>query len=270
MRLAVLLLAAAACTDPGLAPGQVGLARAFGEVRGAPPLDLLPPVLDRAGNVYVLYAPADSPEVRVHVGLPDGGWKSGCVLSEGGAGVRAWVGQGEDRAWYWAGDALVEVRGTTGSCHAVLDRDPTSGTDLAFIAVIPRVDERPSRTTVTALITSAGEAQPYLAVIDLGTGSYARVGPHGVPAAAGAAVVGVGAGRDEGVVVFAGTGGATAEESVHEGSRWVRATAPSPSSHTAVAPALPAKTTTPWERPAPTPTTAAPAAAGTPSGPTRA
>ena len=34
------------------------------------------------------------------------------------------MGASDNRAWFWAGDALVEVDGTTGQCTQVLDTDP--------------------------------------------------------------------------------------------------------------------------------------------------
>jgi hypothetical protein len=204
MRAALLLLAACACTDPGLAPGEVGLARAFGEVRGAAPLDLFPPVLDRAGNVYVLYGPRDLPEVQVFVGNPDGGWKAGCRETEGGGGVHGWVGQAANRAWYWAGGALVEVSGETGACRSVLDRDPTTGAELSFLAVLPRVDESPSRTSLTAIVTGPDPRKPFLGVVDLDTRAWLAIAPLEIPEIAGQAVAGVGADGRQGVVLFAG------------------------------------------------------------------
>ena len=202
MRAALLVLLAGACTDPGLAPGEVGIARAFGEVRGAAPLDLFPPILDRAGNVYVLWGPRDHAEVQVFVGRPDGGWKAGCHETEGAGGVHGWIGQAGERAWYWAGGALVEVSGATGACRSVLDRDPTTGAEVSFRAVLPRVDESPSKTTLTAIVSGPDPDELFLAVVDLDTRAWQTIAPLAAPA--GQAIAAVGADARQGVVLFSG------------------------------------------------------------------
>jgi hypothetical protein len=201
VRIALACLALAGCTDAALAPGEIGIARAFGEVRGAPPLDLVPPILDRQGHVYVLYGPRDTPALQVFVGGPDGGWRGGCELTEGSGGVHGWIGHADDRAWYWAGDALVEVDGATGACRQVLDRDPQTHAELSFRAVVPRVDESPSRLTLTAIVSGPDSESLYAVVVDLDTHAYEVLVPLEVPRTD---VLGTGSAADEGVVVLGG------------------------------------------------------------------
>ena len=172
---AALALALAGCVDY-LDPGEHGVMRYFGEVRGAAPLALLPPIADRDGNVYVLYGARDLSTALAFVGHAGGGWTSGCSVHKGDSrGAHFWVGRAQDRAWYWSGDALVEVDGGTGSCKAVLDKDPASNTDLLFMGVVPFVKEAPSRTTLVALFTSPADPVPYHGVIDLELGRYSEL-----------------------------------------------------------------------------------------------
>ncbi len=165
----------AGCIDT-LDPGEHGTMRYFGEVRGAAPLALLPPIADRDGNVYVLYGGRELDTALAFVGRAGGGWTSGCSLHKGDSrGAHFWIGRAQDRAWYWSGDALVEVVGATGSCKAVLDKDPASNADLLFLGVVPSVREAPSRTTTVALFQSPDDPLPYQGVIDLGLGRYSEI-----------------------------------------------------------------------------------------------
>jgi hypothetical protein len=173
--LLALAVALAGCVDY-LDPGEHGVMRYFGEVRGEAPLALLPPIADRDGNLYVLYGGRELGTALAFVGHAGGGWTSGCALHKGDSrGAHFWIGRAEDRAWYWSGDALVEVTGATGSCKAVLDKDPASNADLLFRGVIPFVKEAPSRTTAVALFQSPDDPLPYQGVIDLGLGRYAEI-----------------------------------------------------------------------------------------------
>lgn len=150
-----------------LDPGEVGSPRYFGDVRGTP-LPLLAPISDRAGNAYVLSGSRDLRQVTVFTGQAGGGWSSGCALHKADdRGAHGWIGRAQDHAWYWSGDALVEVDGATGGCLFVLDRDPASAANVAFLGVIPSVRDAPSRTSVVALIETPAEPLPYWVLVDL-------------------------------------------------------------------------------------------------------
>ena len=77
-----LVCALGGCVDY-LDPGEHGVMRYFGEVRGDAPLALLPPIADRDGNVYVLYGARDLSTALVFVGHAGGGWTSGCTAHKG-------------------------------------------------------------------------------------------------------------------------------------------------------------------------------------------
>ena len=186
----------AGCIDY-LGDGELGRARYFGEVRGVTPLQMVPPVSDRDGNVYALYGARDISEVELFIGHARGGWTTGCELTKGDdRGAHGWVGRAVDRAWYWAGDALVEANGSSGNCRAVLDTDPSSGAVLTFEAVIPLVLERPSRSTVPVLIQSSADAAPYHALVDLDISRYSDSRLFEPAGASAVEVLGVGADQD--------------------------------------------------------------------------
>ncbi len=166
-----------------LGEGELGTPRVAGFVRGAPPdVQVLAPVGDRSGNVYILTGRRDVPDVNVFVGRTGGGFSSGCRLTKGDTyGPHGWVGSSvatsgvsftgrdfsrADRHWYWSGAALVTVS-AFGDCRRVLDRDPATGTDLVFDAVIPWVNDTPSKTTLVALVRAPGEVLPFTVVVDL-------------------------------------------------------------------------------------------------------
>ncbi|HEU5057738.1 MAG TPA: hypothetical protein VFU21_14495 [Kofleriaceae bacterium] len=194
--IAAALVALGGCVDT-LEPGEHGVMRYFGEVRGAPPLALLPPIADRDGNVYVLYGARELSTALAFVGHAGGGWTGGCSLHKGDSrGAHFWVGRAQDRAWYWSGDALVEVDGGTGSCKLVLDKDPASNTDLLFMGVVPFVKEAPSRTTLVALFTSPADPVPYHGVIDLDLGRYSELDRFEPRDAENVVVLGTGSDED--------------------------------------------------------------------------
>jgi hypothetical protein len=202
-RLALLCAVAslAGCIDT-LDPGEHGVMRYFGEVRGAAPLALLPPIADRDGNVYVLYGGRELDTALAFVGRAGGGWTSGCSLHKGDSrGAHFWIGRAQDRAWYWSGDALVEVVGATGSCKAVLDKDPASNADLLFLGVVPFVREAPSRTTTVALFQSPDDPLPFQGVIDLGLGRYSEIRRFEPRDVEGVTVLGTGADGERGVML---------------------------------------------------------------------
>ena len=163
------LLALGCSNSP--APGEWRALRYFAEVPGLAPLRLVPPIADRSGNLYVLHGDATRFEVLAFVGFASGGWSEGCHLQKGSSrGVHGWVGHGETRAWYWAGDALVEMSGAHGGCRLVLDRDPTSQADLRFAGIFPWIEDSPSVTRARALVYSVGDAVPFHVVVDLDLG----------------------------------------------------------------------------------------------------
>jgi hypothetical protein len=192
MRL-LLFLALSGCVSP-LSEGEWGTFRYFGEIRGEPPMRLLPPRTDRDGNVYVLFGDTEGGEDSVvYTGTAAGDWSSGCTAHRGSEGLRGFVGQSEDRAWYWSGDALVEVDGVTGSCGELLKQDPVSLTELTFEGVIPRVDETPSRRYLAALVQGSVDPLPYHVLIDLDQGTYSDATQFSPNDASDIVVLGTGA-----------------------------------------------------------------------------
>ena len=171
------------CQQGLLKAGDWGTLRYFAELEGDVPMRLLPPKSDRDGNVYVLYENNVGNSV-VYTGQFVGGWSTGCQARElplGGeadakSGLHGFIGASDSRAWYWAGDALVEVDGITGQCSQVLDSDPLTVTDLQFVAAIPWISETPSRRTMVAVVRGVSDeyfgVPPYQVVVDLDLGRY--------------------------------------------------------------------------------------------------
>jgi hypothetical protein len=79
-----------------------------------------------------------------------------------------------DRAWYWSGDALVELNGLHSNCQQILRRDPTSRADLSFKGVIPWVKLTPSRTTIVAMVQAPSDPVPFYVVVDLDLRRYSK------------------------------------------------------------------------------------------------
>lgn len=171
-----------------LQEGELGTARLVGYVRGAPPaVQVLAPSADRAGNIYILAGSKRFPETTVYVGRAGGGFASGCRLGKGDTyGPFGWLGfasaarengtsvldvSRSDRQWYWSGAALVRVT-SQGDCRRVLDRDPSTGTDLLFDAVLPRVYETATRTSLVALVRAQVETLPFTIRVDLNANTY--------------------------------------------------------------------------------------------------
>ena len=182
-------------------PGEWGVFRYVGNVRGTAPLALLPPISDREGNAYILFGSLASLEVDLFVGQAGGGWWQApdtCSLIEGNTwGAHGFVGRGQNRAWLWSGDALVGVMGI-GVCHRVLEYDPSSGARLLFRAVVPWVRQTPSRTTTLAWIQSPTDSLPFQAVIDLEHNVYTYIERFEPKGATDVAVLGVGGNLDDG------------------------------------------------------------------------
>lgn len=202
--LAVAALASAtSCAGPPEV-GEWGRLRHFGQVTGETPLSLLPPTADRQGNLYVLWGSIDSLQTEAWVGRAAGGWARVCSDQTKGTafGVHGWVGHAESRAWYWSGDALVELA-PPGGCRRVLDVDPSTGASLQFRAVIPRVRETPSRTTTVALIQSPSDSRPFQVLVDLETQVYSETTGFEPDDATNVEILGTGANHadGEGVVI---------------------------------------------------------------------
>ena len=202
----VALSLAGAC-QPELAPGEFARPRYLANVRGEPPMQLTPPISDRAGNAYVLFGDPDEAETRVWVGHASGGWTASCQVTEGG-GVRGWVGHAQDTAFYWSGGALARVSGRHGGCKRLLERDPSTGAALDFVAVIPNVVDAPSGVRLAAWIQSPTDPRPFAVEVDLLAGVYELVGEVR-DSGSDFAVWGVGANpkEREGVVVYRFTDG---------------------------------------------------------------
>jgi hypothetical protein len=215
------------CRSGTLESGEWGKLRYFGELEGVVPiyetdddgleeLVVLPPASDRDGNVYVLHE-RPTKESVVYVGNPYGGWSSGCYPNDlplenadaDDPALHGFLGTAHDMAWYWSGDALVQVSGTTGECRQVLDKDPLSLSDLTFVAAVPHIHETPARRTINAWVQSTEDAKnrraPSQVVIDLDLRRYVTYSSFEPSDATCLEVLGVGANadRDEGVVVVA-------------------------------------------------------------------
>ena len=203
-----LLVTSLGCSE-SLAPGEHGAFRYVGNVRGAAPLALVPPISDRDGNAYVLFGDINLvSDTQLFIGLRGGGWKSdGCditgVTGSNDFGVHGFVGRAQNRAWYWSGDALVRARARSGKCARVLELDPSSGARLSVRAAIPYVRETPSQTTMVAWIQSPTDPRPFEVRIDLENDVYTSVVELDPGNALNVEVLGVGANptTKEGVVL---------------------------------------------------------------------
>ena len=225
--LAIALFLTAGCRSGTLESGEWGTLRYFGELEGVIPLNdteddlqlplvMIPPTSDRDGNIYVLHE-RDTKDSAVYVGNPYGGWSPGCRAGDSqlpqasaqDASLRGFLGTSQSMAWYWAGDSLVQVSGKTGECKQVMDRDPLTLSDLAFVAAVPYVHETPARRTLNAWVQSTNSAAnrepPYQVVVDLDLRRYVTYSPFEPSEATCVDILGVGANPDheEGVVVVA-------------------------------------------------------------------
>jgi hypothetical protein len=214
--LLAILAGATGCRSGLLDAGKWGTFRYFAELEGEVPMRLIPPKSDREGNVYVLYEDNVGDSV-VYTGQFVGGWSTGCqahelpLTDEAGdaSGLHGFIGSSDDRAWFWAGDALVEVDGATGQCNQVLDTDPLTITDLQFVGAIPWIHETPSRRTMVALVRGVSDVffgvPPYQIVVDLDLGRYVSYEVFEPSDATCVDVIGVGSApdRNEGVYLVA-------------------------------------------------------------------
>jgi hypothetical protein len=202
MRLALSLVALTGCIET-LEPGELGAARRVGDVFPGPISATLPPMTDRAGNLYVVTGVPDATGVPApgvaHVGRASGGWTQGCATGELVRGsARGWVGATEGRGWLWSDFALLE-HDTDGNCKVLLDRDPASTSDVTFHAVAPFVEETLSGNFAVAIVSTAAEPRRHIATIDLGLGTIAAT----TPLTEDVVVLGAGADRGTGRAVFA-------------------------------------------------------------------
>ncbi len=214
--LLAILAGTTGCKSGLLDAGEWGTFRYFAELEGEVPMRLVPPISDRDGNVYVLYEDNVGDSV-VYTGQFLGGWSTGCQPHElplddeadGKTSLHGFMGASDDRAWFWAGDALVEVDGSTGQCTQVLDSDPLTVTDLQFVAAVPWVHETPSRRTMVGIVRGVSDVffgvPPYHVVVDLDLGRYVAYDVFEPSDASCVDVLGVGSApdREEGVVLVA-------------------------------------------------------------------
>ncbi|MEE2750132.1 MAG: hypothetical protein VX519_01775 [Myxococcota bacterium] len=182
------------CAEP-LTPGAMGTARYFGQLLGEPPLRLLPPRTDRSGNIYVVYGDSEWTDTSVYVGHAYGGWSGGCSAHRGDYGLHGFSGHTNTRGWYWSGDSLVEVNGTTGACREVVSSDPVTSTEIQFRAVVPFVRQTSARSTMLAMVQGITDPVPYHTVVDLDQRLYGDLRPFEPTSAKDIKVIGVGADR---------------------------------------------------------------------------
>lgn len=171
-----------------LPDGDIGTPRVFGLFRGSPPdVQLYAPVADRGGNIYVLGGKRDVADVTAFIGRPGGSFTASCRLTKGDRpGPIGWVGSASatkglttggadvsrpDRQWYWSGNALVGLS-SLGNCYRVLNRDPSTGADLVFEAILPWVQDAPSTTTLIALLRASSDELPFTVRVDLNANVY--------------------------------------------------------------------------------------------------
>ncbi len=188
--------------EPELAPGGFDTPRYFANVRGELPLAFVPPISDRSGNIYVLFGDPDEGTTNVWVGQASGGFTASCQVTDGN-GVKRWVGRAQDAAYYQSGGALVRVSGRHGGCKRLLERDPSTGADLSFLAVLPLVIDSPSRVSTVAWIQSPTDPRPYQVLVDLSAGIYTLLG-ESADSGSDFEVLGVGGdpATQQGVIVY--------------------------------------------------------------------
>ncbi len=168
-------LACGGCIDY-LEPGELGQFRYIGDYIADEAFLFPRPVADRNGSIYALMGSRDLAQTEATVGYPaGGGWRGRCSVHQNvDRGLHGWLDTTVDRAWYWSGDALVEVNGVTSDCRQVLARDPNSQSQLAFKALIPHVKWTPSRRTMVGLVQAPSDPVPFQVVIDLDIRRYSR------------------------------------------------------------------------------------------------
>lgn len=193
-------IALGGCVE-GLQPAEIGVGRRVGTYPGETAA-VLPPMTDRAGNLYVVTGQPDStgsPQPgTAHTGGARGGWSTGCATGTGAhGGARGWIGAVAGRGWLWTKTAILELDVAAGTCTTKLDFDPVSTSDIVFLAVAPIVDEGVSGVFAMAVLTTGAQSTPHLATIDLGLGIVRSTTP--LP---GATILATGADHDRGEAAF--------------------------------------------------------------------
>ncbi len=197
LTLIAILLTTTSCVEE-LALGEFATPRYVTNMRGDVPLRAVPPISDRNGNVYVLYGHINFRDTQAYAGKRVSGWKKGCPGHRGDFfGLHGWIGRAQDRAWYWSGEALVEIAANEDTCR-LLDRDYRNNALLHMDAVFPVVREAPSRTTTVALIRAEPDPHPFFVVIDLFRNTYFNAVPFEPLAARKIEVLGTGGARKHG------------------------------------------------------------------------
>src|SRR5262245_22644737 len=109
---ALAIVGATACLDT-LEPGQFGKFRYVGQVEGKPPLKLIPPTLDREGNVYILWGSTDiKDDIEIFIGSAAGLWSSlQRITPKGQFGVHGWLGHTFQNTYVWIGDQVWNIDG---------------------------------------------------------------------------------------------------------------------------------------------------------------
>lgn len=159
-----------------LEPGELGQFRYLGDYVAEESFLFSRPVADRNGSVYAMMGSRELAQTEATVGYPSGGgWRGRCAVHQNvDRGLHGWLDTTVDTAWYWSGDALVEVDGLNSNCKQVLSRDPNSQSQLAFKALIPRVKWTPSKRTMVGLVQAPSDPVPFQVVIDLDIRRYTR------------------------------------------------------------------------------------------------
>lgn len=159
-----------------LEPGELGQFRYLGDYVAEETFLFARPVADRNGAIYALMGDRDLAQTEATVGYPaGGGWRGRCAVHQNvDRGLHGWLDTTLDSAWYWSGDALVEVDGLSSDCKQVLKRDPNSQSQLAFKAIIPRIKWTPSKRTMVGLAQAPSDPVPFQVVIDLDIRRYTR------------------------------------------------------------------------------------------------
>lgn len=157
-----------------LEAGEVGQMRYVADIGGAEEFRASAPVADRNGSLYVLFGSRENAQPGASVGYPGGGgWKGLCTIHQNtDRGVHGFVGTSIDHAYYWSGDALVELDGDTSNCRQILRRDPTTRSQLAFKAIVPWLRQTPSRRTLVGLVQAPTDPVPFWVVVDLDVRRY--------------------------------------------------------------------------------------------------
>jgi hypothetical protein len=132
----------------------------------------LPPMTDRAGNLYVVTGQPDttgSPQPgTAHTGGARGGWSAGCSTGNGTyGGARGWIGAVAGRGWLWTKTQIVEMDVGAANCTTKLDIDPSSMGDIIYRAVAPLLEETVSGKFAVAIINIGSDPTRYLVTLDL-------------------------------------------------------------------------------------------------------